>query len=365
MKILFISSKIQDKTSERSQNFARVLQQEHEVFFLNPTEHWIRKRSLWPLRALERLRIVKKLVQEGKSYRGVDLVFCKDSVYALPGFFIARHLKKPCVFESEGSMKAFWEKTHRYGPQVLPWIGLEKWLVKRVDYMITITEEDKQAYIGQGMEEARIHIIPHCIRLDTLSQKTKQEARAAHHLPQEETLFFFFSKFDYLPNKTALRFLSERLAPQLPGRLLLCGQGKLPRLHPKIHYLGFVPLKTLYDLIRASDVCLAPVFELKGSSTKALDMLAHGAPTVVTSVIQKGMPGLLDGLHALVADSEEAFVQKTLELAKNIPLQEKLKSPAQRLILENYDWKLFEKKLLGLIQEFGGGRQSQRKEDRI
>ncbi|OGQ06059.1 MAG: hypothetical protein A2W61_01335 [Deltaproteobacteria bacterium RIFCSPLOWO2_01_44_7] len=354
MKILFIPEPKKEETSERSPQMIKVLKRKHEVVFLKPEEYWIKKRSFWPLRAWERFHINKKLIEEGKKMDGIDLVFCRDYTFALPGSRIARHLRKPCVWDSEGSMKAFWEDHHKYPTQVLPWLPAEKWLSKRVNYMITVTERDRRGHIEQGMDPNRIHIIPICVRSELFSQKTKEEARQALQLASHETFFLFFSNFNYLPNRMAINFLNEKVAPHLPGKLLLCGQGNLPKkLHPKIEYLGFLPLQKLYDLIRASDVCLSPIWEANGTLTKVLDMLGHGAATVITPAGQKGVRGLQDGVHALVAQDKEDFIYKTLLLAKNPTLQSKLKKSGPEVVQKNHEWKLYENQLLTLVESFG------------
>lgn len=353
MKILFLPEVTGEDTSGRSPEIVKILGRKHELVFLNPKENWIRSRRFWPLRAWERIQITRNLIEAGKKMRGIDLIFCKDYMYALPGIFIAKHLNKPCVWESEGSMKAFWDASHKYPFQVLHWMWMEKWLVKYADHMITVTETDAKAYIQQGMNPDRIDIVPVCIRPENASKKTRTEARQLLGLPQNETLFLFFSMFNYAPNFAALDFLNKSVAPHLPGRLLLCGSGKLPKkLHPKIEYLGFVPLERLYDLIRASDVCLAPVWEANGTLVKVLDMLAHGAPTVVTSAVQQGIPELQDGVHTLIAKTKEEFLQKTLQLANNANLRQKFTQTAPEIIEKKYNWNLHEEKLLALMESY-------------
>lgn len=353
MKILFIPEPKKEETSERTPQIVKILKKKHELLFLSPQEHWIQKRGSWMMRALERLRNNRRLVRKGKNISGVDLVFCRDLAFALPGRKIAKALGAPCVWDSEGSIKAFWDDHHKYPGQILPWLPVEKWLTKRIDQMITVTKRDETAYLKQGLDPDRIHIIPVCVDSGNFSRKTKAEARQSLALPPNETLFLFFSNFNYLPNKKGLKFLNEKVAPLLPGKLLLCGTGNLPKkLHPKIRHIGFLPLKELYDLIRAADVCLSPIWEANGTLTKVLDMLGHGAPTVITPAAHKGIPEIQDGIHAMVAQNEESFIQKTLELAKNKNLQEKLGEPAQELIRTKYDWKIYENKLLNLLEGF-------------
>lgn len=354
MNILFIPEYQGEISSSRTCLFTRFLEKKHRLIFLKPKEHWIKKRSFWPLRAAERFLITQSLIEEGKKKENIDLVFCRDYMYAFPGWFIAKHLKKPCVWDSEGSMKVFWDSSHKYPAQILPWMLLEKWLAKRFPFMIAMTEEDKKAYAEQGMDPDKIHIIPHCIPMEAISRKTREEARQSLQLPKEETFFLFFAMFDYLPNKAALHFLNEKVAPHLPGKLLLCGKGKLPKkLHPKIQYLGFLSFEKLYDLIRACDISLSPVWEANGTLTKALEMLAHGAPAVLTDVVRRGIPEIQDGVHALIAKDRDDFLQKTLRLAQDHSLQEKFGKNGPEIIRKKYDAGLHENELLRLVETLG------------
>lgn len=351
MKILFLPCYEGEETSERSGQLLKILKRRHEVVFLKPRDRWFSQRASWPLRAWERIRIIHQLIQEGKKLLDVDLIFGRDCAYALPAMKIAKYLNKPYIWESEGSMKDLWDHSHAYPVQVIPWIFLEGYLAKRTDHMITVTENDRRAYIQQGMNPDHIHLIPVCIYTDKRSKKTKQEARHLLSLPRDEPLFLFFSHFNYPPNQTALHFLNKNVAPHLPGRLLLCGHGKLPKkLHPKIQYLGFLQLEGLYDLIRASDICLAPVWEANGTLTKILDMLVHSAPTVITPAAHRGIPELQDGIHCLIAKDKEDFVQKTLLLAGNKSLQGTIGHAASKIIQEKYNWELYEDKLLKIVE---------------
>lgn len=354
MKILFLPSYEGEETSERGPQVLKILKRRHEVVFLKPRDRWLAKRTSWPLRAWERIRMIRRLIQEGKKLRDVDLVFGRDCAYALPAMKIAKYLNKPYIWESEGSMKDLWNHSHAYPVQIIPWIFLEGYLAKRTNHMITVTENDRKAYIQQGMNLDRIHLIPVCIHTDKRSKKTKQEARHLLSLPRDELLFLFFSHFNYPPNQTALNFLNKNVAPHLPGRLLLCGRGKLPKkLHPKIHYLGFLPLERLYDLIRASDICLAPIWEANGTLTKVLDMLVHGTPTIITPAVHRGIPELKDGTHCLIAGNREDFVKKMLSLAKNKELQNNLSQSSAKIIQEKYNWELYEDKLLKIVESTG------------
>ncbi|MDO8527023.1 MAG: glycosyltransferase family 4 protein [Deltaproteobacteria bacterium] len=353
MKILFIPEPGKTETSERSYPLIKILEKRHELLFLKPPGNPTQKRPSWPMRVFQRLQNIKQLIEEGKKFKEADLVLCRDYMHALPGSRIAKHLGIPCIWDSERSMKLFWEDHHQYPVQTLPWITVEKWLTKRVDHLVTVTERNKQAHILQGMDPNHIDIIPVCVCFDRRSRKSKAEARKALQLSADKKLFLFFSNFDYPPNQRALTFLNEKVAPRLPGELLLCGKGKLPKnLHGNIKYMGFLPLEKLYDLIRACDIGLSPVWEANGTLTKVLDMLAHGTATVVTDIVQTGIPELQDNVHSCIAKNEEEFIQKTLTLANDLLLQEKLRENGPHIIRSKYDWALYEDKLLDIVGRF-------------
>lgn len=352
MKILFIPEYTGAETSERTPQLLKILKKRHDLVFISQND-LSRRKAFKPLRVFDRIRQTRKLIKEGKKLNGIDLIYCRDYMNAYPGLKIAEHLGKPCVWDSEGSMKAFWDSCHKYPTQVLPWMLLESCMVKHVDYMITVTDIDKKAYIKQGMDPERINIIPICVRSEFMSRKSKGEARRELGLSSDKTIFLFFSNFDYAPNFKALKFLNEEVAPRVEGTVLLSGKGRLPeRLHPNVKYLGFLPFEKLYDLIRACDVCLAPIWEANGTLTKVLDMLMHGAPTVVTNVVRKGIPELENGKNALIAESTQDFISKTIQLAGDKELQNKLSNAATDVIKNKYEWSFYEDKLLNLIDSF-------------
>ena len=84
-------------------------------------------------------------------------------------------------------------------------------------------------------------------------------------------------------------------------------------------------------------VCVAPIRQGGGTRLKILEAMALGTPVVATA---KGAEGLdvVDGEHLLLADDPERFARRTVALAGDADLRQRLRGNARRLVEERYDW---------------------------
>ena len=100
---------------------------------------------------------------------------------------------------------------------------------------------------------------------------------------------------------------------------------------PDVEFLGFVD--DLHSVIKGR-VMIVPITIGSGIRMKILEACSSYVPFVSTTVGAEGIP-VHDGVHCLLADDPEAFVQKILQL-RDVRLQNELAGNAQKLIAENY-----------------------------
>lgn len=201
---------------------------------------------------------------------------------------------------------------------------------KLADRIIATTEEDAAAVLSQ-VSDASITVIPN-----------------VHHQVDpgpgfaERSGLLFVGNFNHLPNRDALKWWRDAIAPILDGAgqdITLQVIGNDPEhfartlATPSIVPVGYVA-STLPYLHRAK-VSVAPLRFGAGMKGKVGEALATGLPVVATSIAIEGM-GLVDGEHVLVADTAAEFVEAITRLYTDEVLWNTLRQQGSAHIEKNF-----------------------------
>lgn len=197
--------------------------------------------------------------------------------------------------------------------------GLKKWYLKRltrdictyeqkvlnqVDDILSISEADSTQLKVIGVKTA-IHEVP--VAIDAQNIPHDYTSNALYHL----------GSMDWLPNRESM----ERLLHLLPSIRMEKADATLAVVgtNAKNYYesstdqgvkvLGFVA--DLDEFLKQQGILLAPILSGSGIRIKILEAMGYGIPVVTTSIGALGIP---DENYLIIADSDELFVQKTLEL---------------------------------------------------
>lgn len=332
----------------KAQNEVVGLPTPRDRFLYDPSKA---KLARYLLYLADRLLIAWRGLRLARRHR-VELVFCEDLHRALSGLLIARIRGLRCVWDSHGSIGIEGTSTGAGRVYVRLATALERFLGKRVDVLLTVTDADREAYVQMGVPPAKVHVLPLTIDLGRLPLESSDDGR-----PRSSTTpptLLFFGSFQYAPNLEALEFLNTHLAPHLEAKGIACtiwvaGRDVPPwTFHPSIKVLGFVP--DLHETIRAADLCVVPVWHGGGTLTKVLDAMAVGTPTVLSSLAASGFSGIEDGVHALVADSEEAFLNQVERALGDPKAGRAMARQARHLIEGRHDQAVQQPVLQALLQ---------------
>ena len=346
-RILFIPEELTAGSSERTPTLFRIMRARHEVVGL-PTP-WDRllydpARAKWPrylLYLIDKAILGARGLRLARRYR-VELVFCETAHHALPGVGIAKLLGIRSVWDSHGNVRLFSRSLGK--GRVFSYLAesLERFLGHRVDALITVSEVDAQAYSEMGVDPSRIHVLPLSVSLADIDATAHRDEDGTSRTGARTPVLFFFGSFKYAPNREALEFIDDTLAPYLERngvrcRIWIAGRD-IPRrsFHPSVRVLGFVP--NIYESIRKADLCLVPVWKGVGVITKVLDIMAVGTPVVLSSFAAQGIDGLQDGVHATVAPSRDAFPELVVSCLSDPSRSREMAARARRLIEERYDY---------------------------
>ena len=154
----------------------------------------------------------------------------------------------------------------------------------------------------------------------------------------------FCGNLSYLPNKNAVIFLCEKIAPLLIEKMptikinIVGGNSaadfkKYASNH--IHFPGWVEdVRTAYD---ETKLFVAPLFTGAGLQNKLLEAMSMQVPCVVSSVTNASLIAT-ENKHVLIANNEYEFVEKIIQLLKDEHLQHSFKVNARIFVEENYSW---------------------------
>lgn len=237
----------------------------------------------------------------------------------------------------------------RYGERHIftRWVrSWERRVVRAVDHVFACSEFDRQQFIERyGVAEDQVTTVPNGVDLEVW----QSEASAGKGIDSSlETalgdahVLFFMGKLDYQPNREALKFLAERLMPELERRhcgqfrLLVCG-GPAPAvpLHPSMLFAGKVP--DIVPYVRRADICLAPIFTGSGTRLKILEYMAAGKPVVATPKGAEGIAGV-SGEHFVLAEADD-FVGAIERLVANTSAARRLAEAGRQRVAERYEWR--------------------------
>lgn len=247
----------------------------------------------------------------------------------LAGFLIARRWRSPFVLE----VRDLW-------PTVLIEMGaissgsrlarilekLEKFLYRKADRIITLSEGAANYLVDMGVHSSRIVVMPNFSMLEEL----KSEVNVKHLRSK-----FGFDKptFIYAGSHgpaNGLEQLLPQLANSIDGEFLVClvGDGVMKEELvscairdniPNLRFMSPVPKDQIRELLLAADFGLhmlsnVPVFEYGISPNKIFDYLAAGLPCVTTT---KGeVAELIVDLNAGLVTSPEQLLSGLRQMVK-------------------------------------------------
>jgi glycosyltransferase involved in cell wall biosynthesis len=149
----------------------------------------------------------------------------------------------------------------------------------------------------------------------------------------------FLGSFGYPPNEVAgLRF-ARGIAPLLPhASLALIGREPTPAIRRAATETGIELLANVPDAARALRqyaVLVAPLSSGQGMSLKLLEAMALRIPIVTTPAAAAGL-GLMDGVHALIGQSDAELARAVERLWAEAALAKRLTTGGASLVRERY-----------------------------
>ena len=265
--------------------------------------------------------------------------------------FIQKVIGKPVALDCHDVFQAI--RVGQTGPiRRIMETFLEKIAYKNADVVLTVSETEKQLLIASGVEKSKIFAAPNGV--DTVSFQKSVDAQTIRKKYgfADSKIVVFVGNLSYLPNREAMQLISSTIAPkvnaEIPGAKFVVVGKKPTQSLSGIYFTGFVD--SVADVLKVSDVGIAPLLHGSGTRLKILEYFSSGIPVVSTSVGAEGIE-VKDGENIFIADKPEDFAAQITKLLKDNALSFAV-GQAGRELAERYDWKKIVEKLGSDYQSF-------------
>ena len=226
-----------------------------------------------------------------------------------------------------------WRESARY----LQFYGLSR-IKERIAVslarVIHLAAAEDAAEFARRHPRAQVNVVPN--RIAPLS-KVWPVTRGRH-----SASLLFVGSLGYLPNTDAIYWFVRRLLPRLmkthpQATLCVVGDatGELARFLRAAPLVWMGRLDDLSEVYAQSDIAIAPLRGGSGTKFKVLEGWLHHRAVVATTHAVRGL-GVVSGVHALVADSDEDFVAACRLLLDDESLRERIAEAGYRLVREKF-----------------------------
>jgi glycosyltransferase involved in cell wall biosynthesis len=215
--------------------------------------------------------------------------------------------------------------------------------IQKFDRVITMTAQDAD-YLRSYAPNVAFRPIPIGVDSDEFSPPDVADS--------DPVVALFVGNFLHPPNVDAARFLIHNIAPEIPGLKFVIVGSPVPegmQSGSNVEVLGYVPdVRSLYR--PPNTIVVTPLFTGSGQRVKLLEAFSMACPVVTTSVGAVGFP-IEDGVHAVLAETEQDFVGALRRLSGDRALRKRLGHNARNMILERFTWRQIGKDLLDVVSE--------------
>jgi glycosyltransferase involved in cell wall biosynthesis len=213
-------------------------------------------------------------------------------------------------------------------------------LMKRSDRSLAVSEID--AIHFEKIYRIEPAILPNGVDIEKFAAVTQSQVdhiKRKYNLNGRIVLFMGLPSFK--PNKEAIDFLINKVFPmvvkEFPEAALAVIGGKLRFKKDWLINPGTIPFEEIPAFIKASEVCVAPIFSGSGTRLKILEYMAASKPVVSTTKGAEGIAVSTDK-SIMIAENADEFREKILYLFNNHEIRDRIGRTGEMVIRSDYSW---------------------------
>lgn len=215
----------------------------------------------------------------------------------------------------------------------------EKYYWKKADQLVAVSDDDRKV-MQKMLPGVSVDIIPNGV-----DSKHYTEKKIDRYDPPR--ILYGVTNFEWLQNQEATEILINQVIPKVrekvhDAKVWIVGR-KMPEwLRNKakedqdLYITEDIPFAR--DAYRKASIMVAPIKGAGGTRLKILEAMASGLPVVSTKIGVTGLK-IVDGKHALVADSTQGLANAAIRLLKNPQFAKKIGEEGRKHVKEYFDWK--------------------------
>jgi glycosyltransferase involved in cell wall biosynthesis len=284
-----------------------------------------------------------KFIKQNK----IDIIHAHNYEGLLISLFIRKYLKKPVIYDAHTLLESelpYYRLGFSKKFEKLIGLRLDRWLPKKADHIITVTDRIKTKLIqDSAANPENITTIMNGVEEDHFNIKLKD---LNTFRDKKKILIFTGNLAPYQGIDLLLRVFQQVLYERQDVKLLIISDSSFEYYEPLAHALKIrkaidvlqSDFSTLPKYLAQADIALNPRIDCDGFPQKLLNYMAAGKPIVS---FESSGRNLIDGQTGLIAEDGNipAFANAILKLLNNAAYANNLGNNAREFIISNYSWK--------------------------
>lgn len=219
-------------------------------------------------------------------------------------------------------------------------------ILKEIDALVSITEEDLQTFKDEGYNSRGI-AIP--CGINTAESRNRFKTKAIYDIT-------YIASFDWKPNVQGLEWFIEKVWPILkkenPTLSMALAGRKMPEKIESISLEGLDiqgEVESMPEFICSGKINIVPLLAGSGMRIKIIENMALSRPMVSTTI---GAEGILvsNGKNIILEDDPSLFAKAIIDLLSDEKKRMEIGRSARKTIENQYSNKLLGKNLLNFYQ---------------
>jgi glycosyltransferase involved in cell wall biosynthesis len=178
------------------------------------------------------------------------------------------------------------------------------------------------------------------------------------NVPVQKGSIVFSGRMAYFANSDAALYFHDKVFPLVKAMVnnacfKIVGSDPPPFIRKlagkQVEVTGYVA--DIRPYLASAEVVVCPLNAGVGIQNKVLEAMAMGKAVVATSVACKGIPGIVDGVHLLRADSPQDMAREIVNLMRDPLRRQMIGENARQFVVNSYSWETAVRMLVNVYEQ--------------